>query len=164
MTQQRWWIAIVGILMIAGAVGGCDGGGSGGDHDDNLPDGRVCLLFGEVEPNATPLTAQLLDDLFLDDCVSVNGSLFDVADVDSYRVFIQESLTLVVTLDHSPLVDFDMQLFDADTGQLILDCGISAVPEVCVVPLAARSRDIAVDVVVTSVIGAGTYTLTLDAQ
>ena len=146
--------------MIAGAVGGCDGGGD----DDDLPAGGRCLVFGEVEPNATPVTAQLLDDLFVDECVIVNGSLFDVADVDSYRVFIQESLTLVVTLDHSPLVDFDMQLFDADTGQLILDCGIGAVPEVCVVPFAVGSRDIAVDVVVTSVIGAGTYTLTLDAQ
>ena len=146
--------------MIAGAVGGCDGGGD----DDDFPAGERCLVFGEVEPNATPLTAQLLDNLFVDDCFVVDGSLFDPADVDSYSVFVQESLTLVVTLDHSPLVDFDMQLFDADTGQLILDCGIGAVPEVCVVPFAVGSRDIAVDVVVSSVSGAGTYTLTLDAQ
>ena len=85
-------------------------------------------------------------------------------DVDSYRVFIQETLTLVVTLEHSPLVDFDVQLFDADTGQLILDCGINVTPETCVVPFVVRGFDIAVDVVVTSFIGAGTYILTLDAR
>jgi len=58
----------------------------------------------------------------------------------------------------------DIQLFDADTGTFILDCGSNVVPEVCVVPFAVRSRDIAVDIVITSVVGAGTYTLTLDPQ
>jgi hypothetical protein len=33
-----------------------------------------CFLFGEVEPNATPLTAQFLGDLFVDDCVIINGN------------------------------------------------------------------------------------------
>ena len=33
-----------------------------------------------VEPNATPLTAQFPGrDLFVDDCVAVDGSLFDPA-------------------------------------------------------------------------------------
>jgi len=147
--------------MIAGALGGCSGGG---DHNAGGPGSGGCVLVGEQEPNATPLTAQFLGGLIIGDCVGVAGSLFDPADVDSYRVLVQESLSLVVTLDHSPLVDFDIQLFDADTGQLILDCGSNVVPEVCVVPFAVRSHDIAVDVVVTSVVGAGTYTLTLDAQ
>ena len=158
MTRRRWWwVGIVGILMSAGALGGC----VVGDHDN---DSGVCFRFGEVEPNATPLTAQFLDDLFVDDCFIVAGSISNVTDVDSYRVLVQESLTLVVTLDHSPLVDFDVQLFDADTGELISDCGSTAVPEVCAVSFVVRSHDIAVDVVVTSFIGAGTYTLTLDAQ
>jgi hypothetical protein len=158
MTHRRWWRGgLVGILMLLGVVAGCSGGG---DHDD----GPVCVVVGEQEPNATLLTAQFLGDLFVDDCVAVEGSLFDPLDVDSYRVLIQESLRLVVTLDHSPLVDFDMQLFDADTGQLILDCGSNFTPEVCVVPFVVRARDIAVDIVITSVVGAGTYTLTLDAQ
>jgi hypothetical protein len=61
-------------------------------------------------------------------------------------------------------VDFDIQLFDADTGTFLLDCGSHVVPEICVVPFAVRARDIAVDVVITFVVGAGTYTLTLDAQ
>ena len=159
MTRRHWgW---VGILMIAGALGSCSGGG---DHGAGRPPSGGCVLVGEQEPNATPLTAQFLGGLIIGDCVGVAGSLFDPADVDSYRVLVQESLSLVVTLDHSPLVDFDIQLFDADTGQLILDCGSNVVPEVCVVPFAVRSHDIAVDVVVTSVVGAGTYTLTLDAQ
>ena len=159
MKRRRWWW--VGLLMIAGAVAGCSGGG---DHNDGHHASGGCVLVGEQEPNATAFTAQFLGDLIVDDCFIVAGSLFDPVDVDSYRVLIQESLTLVVTLDHSPREDFDIQLFDADTGQLIRDCGISVVPEVCVVPFAVRSRDIAVDVVVTSAIGAGTYTLTIDAQ
>jgi len=146
--------------MIAGALGGC----SGGDHNDEHHDGGGCFLFREVEPNDTLLTAQFLDAIIADDCFVVAGSLFDVVDVDSYRVLVQESLTLVVTLDHSPLVDFDIQLFDADTRQLILDCGINVVPEVCAVPFVVSSRDIAVDVVVTSFVGAGSYTLTLRAH
>jgi hypothetical protein len=157
MTRRRWWsVGMVGILMIAGALGGC----GGGDHDD----GNACFLIGEREPNDTFLTAQFLGDVFVDDCFIVSGSIFDPADVDSYRVLVQESVILDVTLDHSSLVDFDVQLFDADTGQLIRDCGINVVPEVCAVSFDVGSGDIAVDVVVTSFIGAGTYTLTLDAQ
>ena len=159
--RRWWWVGLIRILMIAGAVVGCSGGG---DQNDGHPASSGCVLVGEQEPNATFLTAQFLGDLLVGDCVAVAGSLFDPADVDSYRVLIQESLSLVVTLDHSPFVDFDIQLFDADTGQLILDCGSNVVPEVCVVPFAVRSRDIAVDIVITSVVGAGTYTLTLDAQ
>ena len=161
MTHRQWWYGgLLGILLLAGVLGGCDGD----DHDDDHHGGAGCFLFGEVEPNATPLTAQFLGDLFVDDCVAVAGNLFDPADVDSYRVFVQETLTLAVTLDHSPFVDFDVQLFDADTGQLIVDCGINAAPERCVVPFVVGGFDIAVDVVVTSFIGAGTYTLTLDAH
>jgi hypothetical protein len=161
MTPRQWWYGgLVGLLLLAGAVGGCNGD----DHDDGDNDIAGCFLFGEREPNATPLTAQFLGDLFVDDCFVVEGSLFDGADVDSYRVFIQETLTLVVTVEHSPFVDFDVQLFDADTGQLIVDCGITVVPEICVVPFVVRGFDIAVDVVVRSFSGAGTYTLTLDAR
>ena len=158
MIRRHWWW--VGLLMIAGALGGC----SGGDHHDDHHDGGGCVLFAELEPNATALTAQFLGDMFVDDCFVVAGSIFDTFDVDSYRVLVQEDLTLVVTLDHSPRVDFDILLFNADTGQLILDCGVDVVPEVCGVPFAVLSGDIAVDVVVASFIGAGTYTLTLDAQ
>src|SRR5215475_8823229 len=162
MTRRRWWGRdFVSILLLVGGVVGCSGGG---DNHEGPPAPGACVLVGEQEPNDTPLTAQFLGDLIIGDCVAVAGSLFDPADVDSYRVFIQESLHLVVTLDHSPLVDFDLQLFDADTGQLILDCGSNVVPEVCVVPFVVHAHDIAVDVVVTSVVGAGTYTLTLDAQ
>jgi len=161
MTRRRGLGAMGGFLMVVGVLGGCSGGG---DHNAGGPRSSGCVLVGEQEPNATLLTAQFLGDLFVDDCVAVAGSLFDPVDVDSYRVLIQESLHLVVTLDHSPFVDFDIQLFDADTGTFILDCGSNVVPEVCVVPFAVRSRDIAVDIVVTSFGGAGTYTLTLDAQ
>ena len=158
MTCRRWWW--VGILMLASALAGC----SGGDGDSAPPPGSGCFVFGEGEPNDTLPTAQFLDAIFIGDCFIVDGDLFNPVDVDGYRVLVQENLTLVVTLEHSPLVDFDVQLFDADTGQLILDCGVSVEPEVCTVPFVVVSRDIADDVVVTSVVGAGSYTLTLRAQ
>jgi len=161
VTRSRCLGAMAGILMIVGVVGGCSGGG--GDGEGHHANGS-CVLVGEQEPNATALTAQFLGDPFVGDCAIVAGSLFDPADVDSYRVLVQEDFTLVVTLDHSPLVDFDIQLFNADTGELIRDCGINVVPEICVVPFVVRGRGIAVDVVVTSAIGAGTYTLTIDTQ
>src|SRR5262245_6492034 len=162
MHRRRWWWGdVVSICMLFGAVPGCSGSGA---HHEERPENGDWVVVGEQEPNNPFLTAQFLGDLLLGDCVAVASSLFDPADVDSYRVFIQESLHLVVTLDHSPLVDFDLQLFDADTGQLILDCESNVVPEVCVVPFVVHAYDIAVDVVVTSVVGAGTYTLTLDAQ
>jgi hypothetical protein len=157
--------AMAGILITVGVLGGCSGGGhDDGHHDEGHDRSGGCLLVGEQEPNATALTAQFLGDPFIGDCAIVAGSLFDPADVDSYRVLVQEDFTLVVTLDHSPLVDFDIQLFHADTGELIRACGISVVPEICVVSFVVRAGGIVVDVVVTSAIDAGTYTLTIDTQ
>jgi len=161
MTRRYWWWrSLVGLLVLAGVLGGC----SDGDDDDGHHARGRCVLFGEREPNDTVLTAQFLDPGFAGDCVVVEGDLLDAIDVDSYRIVIEETLTLVVTLDHRPGVDFDIQFFNADTGELILDCGIPVVPEVCAVPFVLRAPDIAVDVVVTSVVGAGPYTLTLDVQ
>jgi len=45
---------------------------------------------------------------------------------------------------------------------LLLDCSITVVPEVVVMPSVVRARDIAVDVMVMSVVGAGPHTPTLD--
>ena len=72
--------------------------------------------------------------------------------------------TLAVTLDHSAEVNVALQFFDADTGDLIQDCGTGVVPIVCDVRFAGHAHDIAVDAVVTSAGGTGPYTLTLDAQ
>jgi hypothetical protein len=160
MTRRYWWGSLVGLLILAGVLSGC----SDDDHDKEHHRGDSCFLFGEREPNDTTFIAQILDPGFAGDCVIVEGELLTAIDIDTYAIFVEETLTLVVTLDHSPGADFDVQLFDADTGELILDCGISVVPEVCAVPFVVRSQDIAVDVVVTSVVGAGPYTLTLDVQ
>jgi hypothetical protein len=164
MTRTRWWWGrLAGLLLVAGVLGGCDGD----DHDDHDKEHHVqggCLLVGEREPNDTTLIAQILDPGFTGDCVSVQGNLFAATDVDTYGIFVEESLTLVVTLDHSPGVDFDVLLVNADTGEPILDCGLAVVPEICVVPFVVRAGDLAVDVVVTSGVGAGLYTLTLDVQ
>ena len=160
MTHRRWWWgAMMGLCMLMGTLGACSGGNGDGDHG-----GNGCVLFAEVEPNDTEVHAQDLDTVFFGDCVVVDGSIFTAVDEDSYRVFIQEDLTLVVTLDHSSLVDFDVLLFDADTGQLIRDCGTGVVPELCVVAFDVIAGDIAIDVVVVSASGAGTYTLELSAE
>jgi hypothetical protein len=155
-----WWRSLVGLLMLAGALGGCNGD----DHEEDHHARGRCVLVGEREPNDTTLIAQILDPGVAGDCASVEGQLLAATDVDTYAIVIEETLTLLVTVDHSPGVDLDVQLFNADTGELILDCGSPGVPEVCVVPFVVRARDLAVDVVVTSVVGAGPYTLTLDVQ
>jgi hypothetical protein len=161
MTRNRWcWGSLAGLLLLAGIVGGC----GGDDHDGEHHARSRCLVFGEREPNDTPPLTQILDPGFAGECVIVEGDLFVPPDVDTYGILIEETLTLVVTIDHSPTVDFDVLLLNADTGELILDCGLNVVPEVCVVPFIVGSRDIAVDVVVTSFFGAGSYTLTLDVQ
>ena len=164
MTHKRWWWSrLAGLLLLAGILGGCDGD-DGDDHDKKPHVQGGCLVFDEREPNDTSLSAQILDPGFAGDCVIVEGDLFATTDVDTYGILIEETLTLVVSVDHSAFVDFDVQLFDADTGALIQDCGLNIVPEVCTVSFVVGSRDIAVDVVVTSFLGAGSYTLTLDVQ
>jgi len=156
---RRLWVSIISVLILAGSFTGC----IIVDDDDDDDDGG-CFLFTEQEPNDSELNAQILDNMFVGDCFVVDGSLFDDFDEDSYRLFVQEDLALVVTLDHSPLVDFDVLIFDADTGELISDCGVSVVPESCTVVLSLFGSDLAVDVVVVSAGGAGTYTLDLIAQ
>jgi len=161
MRRKRWWWGhLVTLLMLAGVLSGC----GGDDHDGEQHAQGRCLVFDEREPNDTPSLAQILDAGFTGDCVMVEGDLFPAADVDTYGILIEETLTLVVTLDHSPGVDFDVLLFNADTGELLQDCGLAVVPEVCAVSFVVPAGDLAVDVVVTSVIGAGSYTLTLDVQ
>src|SRR5262249_59806120 len=122
MTQRRRggvsWLAI---LMLAGAMAGCAGDGDQGEGPPPPPPPPppACVLVNEQEPNATELTAQFLGDLFVDECVAVAGSLFFPLGVGSYRGLLAESLRLVVTGGHSPLVCFDILLFVAAIGPLI---------------------------------------------
>ena len=154
MTRTGWWW--IGILMMVGAVGGC-----GDDDHDHHHD---CGESREVEPNNTPRTADFLGEAFRGDCAIVTGSFSDPADVDTYRFLVRERLTLAVTLDHDAAVTMALQFKDADTGDLLQDCGSGVGQLVCDVPFPGHAHDIAVDVVVTSVNGPGPYTLTLDAQ
>ena len=135
----------------------------GTTHDGEHHARGRCVLFGEREPNDTPPLPKSSTP-GLQAIVSSSRETLLSSDVDTYGILIEETLTLVVTIDHSPGVDFDVLLFNADTGELILDCGLNVVPEICVVPFVVGARDIAVDVVVTSFFGAGPYTLTLEAQ
>jgi hypothetical protein len=161
MRHRSWWWG--GILLLLGAVGGCGDEDWDDDHDhhDHHPS---CVQLREVEPNDTALTAQFLDPGFAGDCVIVEGNLVAATDMDTYRILIEETLTMAVTLDHSQGVDFAVQLMNADTGELIQNCGSPVVPEVCVVSFDVRAAALPVNVVVTSVVGAGPYTLTLDVQ
>jgi hypothetical protein len=84
--------------------------------------------------------------------------------VDTYRILIEESLTLTVTLDQNSGGDFAVQLVQADTGVLIQNCRSPVVPEVCAVSFDVHAVALPVNVVVTAVVGTGPYTLTLDVQ
>jgi hypothetical protein len=154
MIHRGWW---VGILIMVAAVSGC------GD-DDHHHHHHGCVQVREVEPNDTAMTAQFLDPGSAGDCVRVEGNLATATDVDTYRILIEETLTLTVTLDQSPGGDFAVQLLRADTGALLQNCSSPVVPEVCEVSFDVHAPALPVNVVVTSVVGAGPYTLTLDVQ
>jgi hypothetical protein len=157
MTHRGWWW--VGILLMVGVGSGC-----GDDDHDHHHHHHDCGQSREMEPNDTPRTADFLGAAFRGDCAVVTGSLSDPKDVDTYRFLVQEHLTLAVTLDHSADVNIALQFLDADTGAPIKECGSGVGQVVCDVPFDVHSHDIAVEAVVTSLGGAGPYTLTLDAQ
>ena len=157
MTRRGWWW--VDILLMVGVVSGC-----GDDDHDHHHHHHDCGQSRDVEPNDTPRTANFLGAAFRGDCAVVVGSLSDPADVDTYRFLVQEHLTLAVTLDHNADVNIALRFLDADTGDPIQDCGSGVGQVVCDVPFDVHSHDIAVEAVVTSLGGAGPYTLTLDIQ
>jgi hypothetical protein len=157
MTHRGWWW--VGILLMVGVGSGC-----GDDDHDHHHHHHDCGQSREMEPNDTPRTADFLGAAFRGDCAVVTGSLSDPKDVDTYRFLVQEHLTLAVTLDHSADVNIALQFLHANTGNPIQDCGSGVGQVVCDVPFPGHSHDIAVEAVVTSLGGAGPYTLTLDAQ
>src|SRR5262245_7528304 len=157
MRYRGWWW--IGLFILVGAVGGC-----GDDDHDHHHHHHGCVQVQEVEPNDTMSTAQFLDPGPAGDCVIVEGNLSAATDVDNYRILIEEPLTLAVTLDHNLGVDFAVQLVQADTGALIQNCSSPAVPEACQVAFDVQGPALPVTVVVTSVDGAGLYTLTLNVQ
>jgi hypothetical protein len=167
MKYSGWWWG--GLLLLVVAVSGC----GDDDHDHHHHDhhhhdhhhhDHACVQVREVEPNDMASTAQFLDPGPAGDCVIVEGDLTTATDVDTYRILIEEPLTLTVTLDQSPGVDFAVQLVQADTSALIKDCHSAAVSEGCKVSFDVHGRALPVNVVVTSVAGVGPYTLTLDVQ
>jgi len=154
-----WWRNVVSLLMLAGVLGGCDG-----DDHDHHHHHHACVQVREVEPNDTALTAQFLDPGVAGDCVIVEGHLAAATEVDTYRILIEEPLTLAVTFDQRQGVDFAVQLVQADTGALIQTCHSGVVPEVCQVSFEVHAPALPVNIVVTSAVGVGPYTLTLDVQ
>jgi hypothetical protein len=160
MTRTGWWW--IGILLLVGILSGC--GDDDHDHHDDHRQHRDCGESREEEPNDTRRTANSLGEALRGDCAVVLGKLSEAQDVDTFRFRVGERLTLAVTLDHDATVTMALQFVDADTGDLIQDCGSGVAPLVCDVPFPERSHAIAVDAVVTSVSGTGLYTLALDTQ
>ena len=161
MKYSGWWW--VGLLLV-GAMSGCGDDDHDHHHHDHHHHDHACVQVREVEPNDLASTAQFLDPGPAGDCVIVEGDLTTATDVDTYRILIEEPLTLAVTLDQNPGVDFAIQLVQADTGALIKNCHSAAVPDGCKVSFDVHRRALPVLVVVTSMDGAGPYTLTLDVQ
>jgi hypothetical protein len=157
----RWW---VGLLLLAGAMSGCGDDDHDHHHHDHHHHDHACVQVREVEPNDTTSTAQFLDPGPAGDCIIVDGQLAAATDVDTYRILIEESLTLTVTVNQNPGGDFAVQLVQADTGTPIKNCPSPVVPDSCRVSFDVHGRALPVHVVVTSVAGAGPYALTLDVQ
>ena len=165
MTRTRWWWSNLAgfLLLLVGIVSGC----GDDDHDHHHDDHRHhhdCGQSREEEPNDTRRTANSLGEAFRGDCAVVLGKLSEPQDVDTFRFRVGERLTLAVTLDHDATVTMALQFVDADTGDLLQDCGSGAGQVTCEVRFAERSQESRVAAVVTSAGGTGSYTLTLDAQ
>jgi hypothetical protein len=110
MKYSGWWW--VGLLLLVGAVSGC-----GDDDHDHHHHRHACVQVREVEPNDTASTAQFLDPGPAGDCVIVEGDLTTATDVDTYRIRIEESLALTVTLDQS--VSGDLKLHVNGQGEIV---------------------------------------------
>src|SRR5262245_66254579 len=108
-----WWVG----LLLAGAMSGC--GDDDHDHHHHDHHRHACVQVREVEPNDMASTAQFLDPGPAGDCVIVDGQLAVATDVDTYRILIEEPLTLTVTLEQHAGGDFAVQLVQADTGSLL---------------------------------------------
>jgi hypothetical protein len=136
--------------------------------DDSDHDEAECLLVTELEPNDVVVTpasyvsqAQVLGEIFPGDCFTILGDLLDEVDTDGYGFFLFDAQTLGLTLSHSPLIDLDILLFDADTGVRITTCSTEIEPELCDVFIDVAG--INVDVVVVSNFGTGNYTLDIES-
>jgi len=161
MKYSGWWW--VGLLLV-GAMSGCGDDDHDHHHHDHHHHDHACVQVREVEPNDTASTAQFLDPGPAGDCIIVDGQLAAATDVDTYRIRIEEPLTLTVTVEQNPGGDFAVQLVQADTGTPIQNCNSAAVRDGCEVSFDVHGRALPVNVVVTSMDGAGPYTLTLDVQ
>jgi hypothetical protein len=159
MTRTGWWW--IGILMLVGVMSGC--GDDDHEHHDHHHH-HDCGQSREEEPNDTRRTANSLGEAFRGDCAVVVGSLSDSKDVDTFRFRVGERLTLAVTLDHDTTVDIALRFVEAETGDLIQDCGSGVGQVACDVRFSERSHDSGVAAVVTSAGGTGSYTLTLEAH
>ena len=162
MKYSGWWWG--GLLLLVVAMSGCGDDDHDHHHHDHHHHDHACVQVREVEPNDTASTAQFLNPGPAGDCIRVDGDLPPATDVDTYRILIEEPLTLAITLDQSPGVDFAVQLVQADTGTPIKNCPSPMGPDGCKVSFDVHRRALPVLVVVTSMDGAGPYTLTLDVQ
>lgn len=157
---KAWCVRLMWGVLISMTLSGC----SDDDHHD------VCLLTTELEPNdviSTPdsfvTQAEVFGEIFPGDCFTISGDLIDEADTDGYEFFISVDQTLVATLFHDPLIDLDLLIFNADTGELIQACSTNLEPESCSVPFVILDGGVNVDVVVISAAGSGSYTLQIDS-
>ena len=71
--------------------------------------------------------------------MSSSRGILAATDVDSYHILIEEEPNLAITRGQWPRVPFTIQLFHADTGERLFDCGIVVAPVACVVSFVVDS-------------------------
>jgi hypothetical protein len=154
--RNMWWVLLMCSVLVCVALSGCDG-----DDEDEVE----CFLVTELEPNdvfETPVytsQAQDLGEMLFGDCFTITGDLITVDDAnDGYGFLLLEEQNLAITLSHSDLNDFDVIIFDFDTGTRLATCASGLEPEVCDVGLLIGN----IDVVVVPAPGSGLGNYTLD--
>jgi hypothetical protein len=156
--RSMWWVLLVCSILVFVALSGCDG-----DDEDE----EECFLVTEFEPNdvfETPEAyvsqAQDLGEMLFGDCFVITGSFATADDVsDGYGFLLLEEQTLAITLSHSQLNDFDVLIFDFNTGTRLATCASGLEPELCDVGPLIGSIDVVVVPAPSS--GLGNYTLDL---
>lgn len=173
-------LGLASLATLTFSAPGCGGGGGGSGGGaptatTGSVSGVVVLpdvawgLLAEQEPNGSPARAQRLPPLLPDAEMvvagegSADGSRQGVVDaVDAFRLVAPVAVSVEVMLLASTggvaAGNFDLAVLDTATGGVIASAATANNPEFVVVTLPA---DTPVDLVVTTVAGAGAYTLRL---
>ncbi len=133
--------------------------------------GEGCTIdsvLKEKEPNDHSGQAQSLGSIRSTHCITVKGDAFGTADgasdADWFVLTAKEDQTLTIMLTHDPEVDFDVLLINAEEGDELTMCETSSSPEVCTALLTGTTAHPRFEILLTSIVGEGPYTLNIRSE